>query len=117
MLPSLKAVRGAATGALALALLAGGIAFGVWARGLGEPGRIARAVKPMCDAALARAREAGLEAALAEERKARQANEQISAQLGIEIAQLRQTQKEAFDATAGHDRECIPAGARWLQRK
>lgn len=116
LIPGLSTVKAVIAGALSVALLSGGVAFGVWARALGDGRRVAEAVKPLCDAAAAKARVKALEDAIAAEKAARRDRETEVATLAGELETLKRKQQEAANASQVRDRVCIPADDAWVQQ-
>lgn len=116
LIPGWSSLKAIAAGAFSVALVAGGVAFGVWAHALGDGRRVAEAVKPMCDAAAAKARVAALEKAVAEERAAREERDRANEQLGLQLSRAEADKKELRDATLNADRVCVPADAPWVRQ-
>lgn len=98
------------------ALLAGGAIAGAWGARLGEPARIAKAAKPLCDAAGAKAKVEALEQAVAEAELARTFRETQVETLAKVVAKLEQEQRDAREKGPGRDDIAVPGDSPWLQQ-
>jgi hypothetical protein len=117
LIPGVAQIRTTAYAIVTMALIGGGAWAGAWVRSLEEPARIAAAVKPMCDAAAAKAEAESLRKAVSQAEQSRVAAEDALELIKVQLLQQRTRNKELSDATPGRDSECVPAGAPWLLRR
>ena len=116
-LPGFAQIRAALWAFAVSCLLGAGAVAGAWGARLGEPQRIARAAKPLCDAAAAKAKIEGLEKAVAEGELARKFRDDQVQLMSKEIARLEEEQKNAREQGPSRDDIVVPGDSPWLQQK
>jgi len=103
--------------AIAISILFGaGAVAGSWGARRGEPARIEKAARPLCDAWNAKARELQLKKALVQQTAQNDFRGQRITELNVIIEGLENEKRSREDHRPSADTECVPGDSPWLQQ-